>query len=78
MYSRQLEDRTLTLVPSGWTYDSTFVLYDRETESLWYPDENSLRAISGPLFGKRLPELPSKDTSWSRWSTEHAESKILE
>jgi hypothetical protein len=27
VYSRQIDGRNLTLVPSGWTYDSTFVLY---------------------------------------------------
>ncbi|MBW1848704.1 MAG: DUF3179 domain-containing protein, partial [Deltaproteobacteria bacterium] len=37
VYSRHIDDRTLTIVPSGWTYKNTFVLYDRETETLWYP-----------------------------------------
>jgi hypothetical protein len=33
VYSREIDGRTLTLVPSGWTYERTFVLYDRETDS---------------------------------------------
>ncbi|MBW1822510.1 MAG: hypothetical protein JRI92_12285, partial [Deltaproteobacteria bacterium] len=31
MYSREIDDRLLTLAPSGWTYKNTFVLYDKET-----------------------------------------------
>ena len=30
MYSRELDGTVLTLAASGWTYQSTFVLYDRE------------------------------------------------
>ena len=55
MYSRELDGKTLTLAPSGWTYGarerrSIFVLYDRETGSLWFPfgDGKGLTGISGP------------------------------
>ena len=37
MYSREIDGQILTLDPSGWTYHRTFVLYDYETETLWYP-----------------------------------------
>jgi hypothetical protein len=77
VYSRQIDGRILTLAPSGWTYKNTFVLYDQETGSLWYPYEGELRAIQGEFFGKRLPELPSEDTSWGDWRAENPESKIL-
>ena len=36
MYSRELDGETLTLAASGWTYMDTFVLYDQETNSLWW------------------------------------------
>lgn len=78
MYSRQIEGQTLTIAPSGWTYDYTFVLYDQETESLWYPVRGGLRAIQGPYFGNVLPELPSEDTSWRKWRAENPGSRILE
>jgi hypothetical protein len=77
VYSRQLDGQPLTLAPSGWTYDFTFVLVDRETGSLWYPDEKGLTAIQGPLFGRRLPKLPASDTRWSDWRKAHPESRIL-
>ena len=42
VYSRTIDGEVLTLAPSGWTYgelsfDSLFVLVDKETESMWYP-----------------------------------------
>ena len=77
MYSREIDGNTLTLVPSGWTYESTFVLYDRETGSLWYPDTNGLRSIQGHYFKRRLPELPSQDTRWQRWLKRHPDSRLL-
>jgi hypothetical protein len=27
VYSRQIDGKTLTIVPTGWTYRNTFVLY---------------------------------------------------
>jgi hypothetical protein len=77
VYSRELDGQTLTLVPSGWTYRNTFVLYDRETETLWYPFRKGLRGIQGPYFGRELEKLPSKDTSWKKWQKKYPGSKVL-
>lgn len=77
MYRRQLDGSPLTLAPSGWTYDLTFVLVDRETGSLWYPGEKGLTAIQGPLFGRHLLKIPSTDTQWGRWRDTHPQSRVL-
>jgi len=77
VYSRELDGRSLTLSPSGWTYKRTFVLYDKETGSLWFPDDDGLLAIQGEYFQQRLPKVYFKDTDWRKWSKEHPESKIL-
>ncbi len=78
MYSREIDGRALTLVPSGWTYERTFVLYDRETGSLWYPDKDGLRGIQGVYFERRLPRLASDDTRWRDWKTKHPHSGIMD
>jgi len=78
VYSRQIDGRTLTLVPSGWTYKSTFVLYDRETGTLWYPYKKGLMGIQGKYFKRWLLEIPSDDTQWRNWVKEHPGSKILQ
>ncbi|MCK5011319.1 MAG: DUF3179 domain-containing protein [Deltaproteobacteria bacterium] len=77
MYSRRIDGQTLTLVPSGWTYKNTFVLYDRETETLWYPYRKGLMGIQGKYFKKWLKKVPSKDTVWEKWKKKHPNTKIL-
>jgi hypothetical protein len=77
VYSRRIDDQILTIVPSGWTYKNTFVLYDRETETLWYPDRKGLKGIQGKYFKRWLPKIPSEDTLWKKWIKKNPESKIL-
>ena len=78
VYGREIDGQQLTLVPSGWTYRNTFVLYDKESETLWYPFEEGLMGIQGKYFKRWLEELPSEDTTWAKWQTKHPASKILE
>ena len=78
MYSRELDGETVTLAPSGWTYKNTFVLYDKESESLWYPYRKGLKSIQGKHFNKWLPKLDSDDTQWDEWRAKHPDSKVLD
>ena len=77
MYSREIDGKTLTLAPSGWTYDNTFVLYDKETDTMWYPYRKGLMGIQGVYFKRWLPRRPSEDTAWRKWREDHADTLIL-
>ncbi len=77
VYSRQIDGRILTLIPSGWTYDNTFVLYDKETGSLWYPYSDGLMSIQGVYFKRKLQEVSSEDTRWKDWVQKHPESRVV-
>jgi hypothetical protein len=77
VYSREIDGRTLTLAPSGWTYKRTFVLYDKETGSLWYPYEEGLMGIQGAYFQRRLPKISSTDTTWQDWRRKYSTSKLM-
>lgn len=77
MYSREIDGKVLTLAPSGWTYRDTFVLYDRETKTLWYPYKKGLMGIQGKYFKRWLPKVSSRDTTWGKWYDEHPGSKVL-
>ena len=77
VYSRELDGQVLTLAPSGWTYKRTFVLYDRETGTLWYPEKDGLMGIQGEHFKRRLPSIDSRDTEWSNWIRANPESKLM-
>lgn len=73
MYSRVIDDQTLTLASSGWTYRNTFVLYDHQTESLWYhlSGTDALTCIAGPFADRVLPELTSSFIRWNAWKSAH-------
>ena len=79
MYSREIKGRILTLSASGWTYKNTFVLYDYETESLWYhmSGEDGLTCISGVYADEHLSEFESIRIRWSAWKANHPDTKYL-
>jgi len=77
VYSREIDDKVLTLAPSGWTYKNTFVLYDKETGTLWYPYRKGLMGIQGVYYKRWLPKIPSTDTSWQNWVKQHPDSKLM-
>ncbi len=86
VYKRRYCDTTLTFALSGYTYsdpgiwDGTdaFVLWDRETESLWWPliDE----AVSGEMNGiamKKYEENLSWRISWAEILKDYPDALVL-
>ncbi len=73
MYERNYGDTKLTFALSGYTYYDTnvwngldgFVLWDRETESLWWPLIG--KAVSGPLKEVKLLEMDKSKWSDVNW-----------
>ena len=80
MYSREIDGEILTLSASGWTYRNTFVLYDYETESMWYhlSGTDGLTCISGTYADRKLEEFQSTLTRWNYWIQENPDSKFLD
>lgn len=60
---------------SGLLYNSDVLLYDRETESLW--SQIMRQAVSGPLKGQMLEQLPMAHTSWRDWRQQHPDTLVL-
>jgi len=79
VYSREIDGQILTLGASGWTYRRTFVLWDRETESIWYHLEGTdgLTCIGGQFADRKLEELPSAVGRWNWWIENEPGSKFL-
>ena len=77
VYNREIDGRTLTLAPSGWTYKRTFVLYDKETGTLWYPRTGSLMGIQGKYFERKLPRLKSTDTKFYKWVKDNPATRVM-
>ncbi len=79
MYSRVTFGDEITLGASGWTYNNTFVLYDHQTESIWYhlSGEDGLTCISGFYVDRKLAEFNSTLTRWSTWKNSNPGTKFL-
>jgi len=86
IYERQYNNVVLTFALSGYTYYDNniwngldgFVLWDRETESLWWPLIG--RAVSGSLKGVKLLEMDKaywKDTNWKEIKESYSHAQVL-
>lgn len=78
VYDRVVDGKALTLVASGWTYQQNqyeaFVLYDRETGTLWYPFDGDgfFTAVQGPLVKKELkPFTSAESTTFTELKSEY-------
>jgi len=78
-YVRTTDGRTLTLSASGWLYEDQTVLYDRDTESLWYglDGEPGLTCINGEFLDNILAAVPVTRTSWGSWLAMHPQTRVM-
>ena len=70
-----MDGRTLHFGVSGLIHNHNFLLYDRETESLW--QQFTGEALSGPLAGKRLDPVEIRQETLAGWLTRHPRSRVL-
>ena len=79
VYGRDVDGEVTTFGTTGYTYKSTFLLYDRATESLWYPlGDDMITAVSGPRRGDRLPYIKESDvTTLGEWRALHPDTLVL-
>ena len=86
VFSRIFCGKVLTFAPSGYTFHDinvdddlrAFVLWDRETESLWWPLINE--SVSGPMQGNALNIKSSKVwkmMTWGEVEKEYPSAKVL-
>lgn len=75
VYRRDVDGRTLRFGVSGLVYNSGFLLYDRETESLW--SQFLGRALAGTLAGKRLEPLRVRQEEFAAWRKREPKTRIL-
>ena len=79
MYGREIDGEITTFGTTGYTYENTFVLYDRQSESIWYPyQQGELNAVSGAHAGRALPFLARPEQMpLVSWRKRHPESLVL-
>jgi len=69
------DGQLLSFGNTGSLYESTLLMYDRETDSFWA--QIGGRAIEGKLKDKRLEMLPSTTARWKDWKTLHPNTLVL-
>ncbi len=74
-YDRRLGDRILDVGPSGELFNSSLVMYDRQTESLWTHFDG--QAVAGHLTGESLATFSIQMVSWERWVEANPEGLVL-
>jgi hypothetical protein len=74
-YRRRLGDRVLAFGVSGLIYKANFLLYDRETQSLW--SQYLGEAISGPLAGRKLERLRVRQEPMGVWLERQPDTEVL-
>jgi len=86
VYDRRIGGEVLTFAVSGYTYGEqdvwdgmqAFVLWDRDTESLWWPPIG--KAVSGPLVDvpmKLYDQSKWSQTTWAHVRDNHPDAKVL-
>lgn len=60
---------------SGLLYNSDVLLYDRQSESLW--SQLLGKAVTGPMQGTPLQQIPSSHTTWADWRARHPDTLVL-
>jgi hypothetical protein len=74
-HRRTVDGRVLAFGVSGLIYDAQFLLYDRETESLWAQYEGL--AVAGPLAGKKLERVEVRQELMASWFKRHPNTVVL-
>jgi hypothetical protein len=74
-FERKVGDRTLDFGVAGLLYNGNFLLYDRQTESLW----SQLRgqAIAGELSGTRLVRITIRQETMGMWASREPETRVM-
>lgn len=74
-FDRRFGDRILDFGTSGLLFNSSLVMYDRQTSSLWTHFNGE--AVVGTLAGAQLEFLPVSTVSWSEFREAHPDALVL-
>ena len=77
MYQRKAGNQNFEFGTSGLLYQSSKLMYDHQTKSLWSTLQG--KPVVGPLVsqGIRLERLPVVTTTWKKWKTQHPTTSVL-
>lgn len=64
---------------SGYVHKNVFLMFDRKTESLWYPfDDTKWTALSGQRQGETIPIISEPaPITLRQWRKQHPDTMVL-
>ena len=74
-YDRRVGERLLDFGTSGALLNSSLVMYDRQTESLW--SHYTGQAVVGHLTGTELDLIPVQTVSFEKFLSAHPDGQVL-
>ncbi len=79
MCTREFDGEAVQFGTTGYTMNRIFVLYDRASDSIWYPlGDRTLDAVAGERRGDSIPFLDEPAPQpLADWLAEHPDSQIL-
>ena len=75
VYDREIEGRVLEFGVSGLLYNSSLVMYDRQTETLW--SHFTGEPLYGVLSDAELVSRPATIVGFGTWQAEHPDGLVL-
>ncbi|MCH7720252.1 MAG: DUF3179 domain-containing protein [Planctomycetes bacterium] len=68
-----------TFGTTGYTYNNIFLLYDRHSNTVWYPlDDGAFDGIGGTLLGHKIPFMAKPPImTLAEWQRLHPETLVL-
>ena len=75
VYEREIEGEVLDFGVSGLLYNSSLVMYDRQTETLW--SHFTGEPLYGALADAELVSIPATIVGFATWQAEHPDGLVL-
>jgi hypothetical protein len=79
VHGRDIDGKIDEFGVSGYVYKDVFLIFDRRTESLWYPlDDTQWTAISGRRKGETIPFMAEPPVvPLGEWRKQHPDTTVL-
>ncbi|MBI2841399.1 MAG: DUF3179 domain-containing protein [Acidobacteria bacterium] len=79
VYGREKAGQLDQFGVSGYVYRNVFLIFDRRTESLWYPlDGSGWTAVSGPRKGETISFIQEPGVvTLGEWRRAHPDTRVL-
>lgn len=75
MHDRTVDGEVYVFGNAGGLYKNAMTWWDHKTESIW--SQPLGKALSGPLKGTQLEQLPFQLTTWEQWRSTHPDTLAM-